>query len=209
MIPMFSVLRKILVPEGIPRRATRTGGFAIPVVHEEAVTLAQWPILVTSSSRTFLQSTGPSTFVRSGFSECPLEDEPALISGMCQALYHYGIKNGWANRHPDMQSATSAMSAMGLAPRKAVLPFESLAGILGDVEMSMNEVNQLHMSQGFVSKVVTPLGDVEVLVSQGIPPGQVLLSSIPTMTGKYYRSDDSVSLVIYQANASMMLADVD
>lgn len=134
-----------------------------------------------------------SGMARYAFFDCPLEEEPGLLSPFFAALWSLSEKNGWANR---CTSLSEVATRMALGPRSIVVPY-GLVEAIGS--LSRSECDQLMITQGYISK-----GEQQVLVGD-LPAGCALVAAAPSVAGFYTRVDSRLGLLLTRVDQSIFL----
>ena len=158
------------------------------------------PLLVTNARRSFVRPVlSRDEMVRFGFSECPVEDEPHLMSEFFRILWSTSEQARWSNRCNSIAQAKQIIEGYGLLARTLVVPFATLHQVCGQ-DVSLDDARKLTVAQGCVAEV----DGVRVLFSD-LPQGQMILGTAPPLVGIYTRIDDHVGLVFRKINQSVVL----
>lgn len=199
-----SALERLLVTERVPRRSSKEGGFARPLIHERTVVAEEGPFLVTNNRAAFVPTRmRPGNIVWAGFSEVPLGQEDPLVRQLFSALWRLSEEQGWANRCTSLRDAMPLMQTHGHQPRNLVVPVPLLGEACGQT-FSPVDADQLMLGQGHVAKV----GDLRILAAD-LRPGTALLFAAPSQVGSYVRSDQALAAVFLRVDRSVILVDTE
>lgn len=196
---MWSILERLLVTERIHRRATRSGDFARPLLHESPVPAGGGPY-VASDARLGLVLVRPSSkgVLRSGFSQVDLEDEPLFFATLFTELWNISATHSWPNRCGSISEGFSRMTSFGMDPQFLVVSQDLVQAACG---VPVSDAEQLMRAQGYIAEV----RGARVLASAHLAPSAAVISTTPALVGTYTRADDCVSVLIHQADRTLVL----
>lgn len=197
-----SALELLLETERIHRKAAVTTGvgFAVPALYEFPAEAGMAPFLVSNSRGSFvLGSRSRDGHVRLAFSECPLDEEGAMLAELHRVLWGISVQHGWANRCTSIAQAIARMKALALEPKVLVVATSFLEDACGE-PVTLEDAEKLMMAQGYVAES----DGIRVLASD-LPAGLAILAASREVTGVYVRVDDRLGVMVRKADQSLVL----
>lgn len=195
-----TTLERLLTPERERRQAdlSSQAGFAVPGLKERPLDFDQEPLLVTNMRAQFVPTriSRERKVARYGFSECLLEDEPALFRILLKTLWNLSEEKGWTNRCTTLAEATARMRSQGMAPTTAVISYDFIE------EKTREELDNLMAEQGYVAE----FEGVKVLAAD-IPKGAGLLTASPSLAGFYTRIDDRLGVLLTRIDTAFQVVN--
>lgn len=169
------------------------GDFSIPAFRERDVEREAEPFLATNMRGTFVEVARSKTrgTVRHSFSECPLDQEGALVA----ELYRVLSERPWAVRCNTIAEATSRI----LEPRSLVVPFTLLEKACGE-SVSVEDAEKMMMLQGHVTEV----SGMRVMMAP-LPDDAALVAAAPPLLGFYTRIGDWLGLLLQGLDRTMVV----
>jgi len=199
----ISVLERILIAERLRKEAT-------PIANKRPMDKSRGPWVVSNTKGRLLQTflrTDPlqsEPFVLQGFFECPIDEENPVVAGLFETVGTLSKSLGWDNRCVNLSDAVRKMTSFQLEARYLLLPYSDLPRICG-AELSEDEVDRLTLSRGYVAESEGIL----ILVTDALAEGQAILSTSPGLVGHYMRSREFLSIMLCQADRSLILIGHD
>jgi len=173
-VKMLTLLSEIFITE---RHRLRAGnvGYSMPLASEIDVDdRSIEPLMITTTRGTFLQSrVSAAGYARFGFSECPVNQEGALLQEFHRVLLSRIDANGWISAAPTVGEALRLMSSQGIKPRHLV--------------------GGPWLADGAAAR------EVKVL-DAGFTEGSALLIAEPAVAGLHTRVGDYVGVLAYRVN---------
>jgi len=194
-----TVLERLFITERKRQRIAGDATLATPGIHERIARAEATPFVVSNARSTFVQTRRRSDgVVRSGFSECPLAAEGALLTELYRGLWTLGQEHGWDNRFPTLTQARERMAE----PRLVVVS-DALLREVGGGDLTPEDVEQLMLTRGYVLEA-----DGLKVLAGGLASG-AMLAAAPSSTGFYTRTGDWLSIFVQRANRAILLVGDD
>ena len=188
---MATVLDRIFDTERLRKRAAPSGGFAVPIMQERAVTHNVEPVLVTNTRGEWIQSRMSSNNdVRCGLFPCSPMDETVVFHRLLATIQ----AGGWCKRCSSVSEALKQIPGAGEHPTAIVISQEDLKGI----GLEEDQAEKLMQYQGFISRQ----GNLTTLVGP-LPSGQSLV--VAHDVGLYIRVDEYLGLMLFRADTNLIL----
>jgi len=173
---MLSILSQLFITERHRQRAANVG-FSLPALLEHDTRDPDIePLLATNMGGMFLRTRVSSTgCARSGFSECPLDNEPALLHEFCRVLIAEGEREAWGNTVSTVSEGLDKVQRAGLTPT-------ALVSVSKQPEVPEG-------LRAFTSEL----------------PCEALIAAQPGVTGLYTRIGDHVSILAQKVSTAFVV----
>ena len=199
-----SVLDLLFVPERHRRQAAKVqsgGGFALPVLQEQAVGHEEGPFVVSNMRQSFLLGRrSQEGNVRVGFSDCTVGEEGPYVTQLVLSLERLSVENGWSNRCTSLAEARPMMKALKMEPSALLVPHTLLAEAAG-TNLSVEDAGKLMTTQGHIVQI----DGVRILVWPGLPDHTAMLVAPPAMAGTYIRVDHYLGILATRADRAFVI----
>jgi len=178
------------------------GTFTPPVMIKFPSEVDQGPWITSNTKgRLVLTRRDQDGLIGQAFTECPLEQEDAILLELFQTIVSFRNNFKWGNVCPTIEEASNRMVQFGLEPRTLIVPFCTLNEIVG-LDLSPEEAEMLTLTKGCVAEVE----GVRVLSArEALPAGHAILGTLPALVGMYTRIYDHLALTFTQANKAIIL----
>lgn len=201
----YSALSRILLTDRRRQRQAAVGaGFSVPAMGEIKASEDVVPLLASNMRQTFVPTRrSVEGFARYGFSPCPVEEEPRVLSELYRVLLELSTREGWANRCSGLPQAIERLRSAGLEPRSMVIPVQTLRDVCGP-DQDLEAAQRSMAIKGHVAVV----DGIQVLLSN-LPQGAALVCAAPEVVGLYTRVGDHLGVLVQRVNRAIMVVRHD
>jgi hypothetical protein len=200
----ISILSRLLLPERYRQRAAPGVGFSPPIMSETLCKDPIDPYLVSNTKGSFVLSRrGPEGTVRYGYFECPVDEEPSVVSKIYDTMWNITQEKVWGNCCSRVSDAIVQLRMAGLQPRSLVI---SLPLALRFCEADGAAVAESLTRDGYATTLVCPSlpEGLRVLVAP-LPESCAILCVNPKLSGVYCRIGDYLGLQLYNVPKNFVI----
>lgn len=192
----FSTLSHLLITERERSRAAPAGGFSRPIGQFREVPTEVSSILASNTRGAFVQAVrNREGAVGYGFFECPLSEEPVVVTRLHQTVWDLAAANGWPNRASSLEEARAILPSA----HTLVIPFGLVEQVCGGT-LAPEVLSEVMQAQGYLRV----MGELRVMVGQ-LPDNCMLLAASPPALGVYTRLGDHLGLQLYNVQQTLVV----